>query len=122
MAILEKVQFEITTATGGAYTSAAVDVVPPVLLYAVEWIDGDLADGVDATVKSVNNSSGVDVTLLTLTNADNDAWYYPTVVENDNAGAALTSTRLPVVAGQLQLAVTSGGDAKVGKCIVYLMR
>jgi hypothetical protein len=88
-------------------------------LIAVQWIDGDLADGVDAVLKAVYTPSGVDTTLLTLTDANADAWYYPVTVENDNAGAALTTRTLQIIEGTLQLTVADGGDTKTGGCIVY---
>lgn len=88
-------------------------------LIAVQWIDGDLADGVDATLKAVNTPSGVDTTLLTLTDANDDAWYYPTVVEHDAAGAAQTTRTFQIIEGTLQLTVADGGDKKTGGCIVY---
>jgi hypothetical protein len=94
-------------------------------LFAVAWVDGDFTDGVDSVLSVVNTDSGVDYTLLTLTNADNDAMYYPRVVVHSEAGAALTGTSggdraMPVVVGQLKLAVTSGGASKTGGCIAYL--
>jgi hypothetical protein len=126
------VTFNITTATGGAYTSSATTVTGQpasgiYLLDAVKWVDGTLADGVDAVLSVTDTPGGADDTLLTLTNADNDAWYYPRADAHTTAGAALeegadktaTRTRL-VVHGTLKLAVTNGGDAKTGKCIVYL--
>lgn len=88
-------------------------------LIAVQWIDGDLADGVDATLKAVHTPSGVDTTLLTLTDANDDAWYYPTVVEHDNAGAAQTTRTFQIIEGTLQLTIADGGDTKTGGCIVY---
>lgn len=124
------VTFNITTATGGAYTSTddattvggQLSSVLPLLLHAVEWVDGTLTDGVDAVLSQINTPSGVDKTLLTLTNANDDAWYYPWVlaVKNDGSTASTDMYVEQVVSGQLKLAVTSGGDAKTGKCIVYL--
>lgn len=124
------VTFEITTATGGAYTStddattvkSQIAADGPYLLHAVEWVDGTLADGVDAVLSLINTPSGVDKTILTLTNADNDLWYYPwtLVSKNDGSTAATDFFAEQVVTGQLKLAVTNGGDAKTGKCLVYL--
>jgi hypothetical protein len=91
------------------------------VLVAVEWIDGDLADGVDAVLSCINTLGGVDQTLLTLTNANNDDWYYPRTAEHDQTGAPLTTTTPLIVNGDLQLAVTNGGDTKSGAAVIYLM-
>lgn len=95
-------------------------------LYAVEWIDGALVDGVDAVISVTNTDSGVDQTLLTLTNANNDAWYYPRYQVHDNAGAGVTYdgtneiyNAQAVLHGYLKLVVSSGGDTKAGGCVVY---
>ena len=122
------VKFSITTAADGSYTSAIatapgsdLDNLGPKLLYGVEWVDGTLADGVDAVLSVTNTPSGVDKTLLTLTNANDDAWYHPRGVEHDAAGAALTTRTLSVVYGTLKLVVTSGGNVTSGACWVYLL-
>lgn len=122
---LEQVKLYGTTAADGSLTvQSAVNVLGE--LVAVEWIDGDLADGVDSVLSCVRNDNAADVTLLTLTNANADAWYYPAAPVHDNAGAAVTFdgsneiyTR-QVVNGQLKLVVSSGGDTKSGGCIVYV--
>ena len=93
-------------------------------LEAVEWIDGDFANGVDAVISAYNTNSGTDNTLLTLTNADNDAWYYPRALVHDAAGAALTGSsggdrNLAMINGLPRLVVSSGGDKKTGGCILY---
>lgn len=93
-------------------------------LIAVEWIDGSLADGVDAVISCVNTSSGVNQTLLTLTNANDDAWYYPRALVHDATGTALTGTaggdrEMLIMNGTPRLAITSGGNAKTGGCILY---
>lgn len=95
------------------------------MLQAVEWVDGDLADGVDAVLSVTTNQSGVDYTLLTLTNANNDAWYYPRAAAHDNAGAGVTYDGTNeiyvnmVIAGTLKLVISSGGDTKTGGVVVY---
>ena len=113
-----------TTDSGGDLTVTA-DI--PVIgeLAAVQWIDGDLADGVDAVLSMVQGDNAADTTLLTLTNANDDAWYYPQSPVTDNAGAAVTFDGTneiytqQVVNGYLKLVVSSGGDTKSGGCIVY---
>jgi hypothetical protein len=121
--MLKWVKLYGTTAAGGAVTVTAGSSVR-CLLHAVEWIDGDLADGVDAVLSVDRDDDAPDYTLLTLTNADNDAVYYPRVIIHSETGAALTGTSggdraKPVINGTLKLAITSGGDVKTGGAIVY---
>lgn len=98
------------------------------LLYMVEWIDGDLADGNDAvlSVQSVAGESAAATTLLTLTNANSDARYYPRALTHDDTGTALTGTAggdrvAPVVSGVPRLVISSGGDTKTGGCVLYIV-
>lgn len=118
MAILSA-RLDVTTIANGTGSVTYALSNQNRLLYAVEWIDGTFDDGVDAALKCVETESGVDQTLLTLTNANNDAWYYPRTTEDDEAGAALTTRGMLVVNGDLKLEVTNGGNAKTGGCIVY---
>ena len=112
-----------TTSTAGA---ATINDTKAILgrLYAVEWIDGTLSDGVDAVLTAQNTASAVAQTLLTLTDANDDDWYYPRDVVHDLAGSALTGTsggdrEKPVINGVLRLVIASGGSEKTGGCIVY---
>lgn len=96
-------------------------------LEAVEWVDGTLDDGVDATLSVTETPSGVDQTLLTLTNANDDAWSRPRHVVHSETGTALTGTSggdraRPIINGKLKLVIASGGNAKTGGCIVYYER
>jgi hypothetical protein len=94
----------------------------PHLLYAVEWVDTDFDAGVDAVLSVTNTPSGIDKTLLTLTNADAEAWHYPwaLAVKNDGSTAATDFFVPQVVDGTLKLVVSAGGNVKTGKCLVYL--
>jgi hypothetical protein len=114
-----------TTSTAGAATINDTKAILG-LLYAVEFIDGDLSDGGGSVLTAQNTGSDVANTLLTLANplSNADAWFYPRTLVNDQAGAALTGTNggdrdLPVINGVLRLAITSGGSEKTGGCIVY---
>ena len=121
---LKSVRLYGTTAAGG---SVNIDDTKAThgRLYAVEWIDGDLSDGVGAVLSARLTNSGVDHTLLTLTAANDDAWYMPRHVIHDETGTIITydGTRevheMPVINGTLRLAITSGGDLKSGGCIVH---
>jgi len=120
---LHELRLSGTCDSDGALTVAATT---PVFGYleAVEWIDGDFANGVDAVISAYNTGSAVDNTLLTLTNADDDAMYYPRALVHSEAGAALTGSSggdraLPMINGVPRLVVSSGGDKKTGGCILY---
>jgi hypothetical protein len=90
------------------------------LLYAVEWVDGAFSDGVDAVLSVTRTASGVDQTLNTLANANDDGWYHPSRQGHDLAGALVTGVyELPVINGRLKLVVSSGGATVAGGCIVH---
>ena len=117
---IRNIRLNVTTASNGSGTATAETAVTG-YLKMVDWIDGTFADGVDAVLSTTLTSSGTDTTLLTLTNADNDAVYYPRRVVDTTAGAAATGIYgCFLVDGYLKLAVTGGGDAKTGGCVVYV--
>jgi len=115
------IKLDITTIADGSVTVTVGLNSAPRAVYAVEWAVGTLATGVDAVISATGTTSGVDATLLTLTNADANATYYPRVLESDNAGAALTTRTYPIADGDLKVVVTSGGNAKTGAVVVYLL-
>lgn len=117
MKTLSDLRIDFTTAAGGGVTVTG-DVLKG-LLYAIEWIDGDLADGVDAVFSTILTGSGVDQTLLTLTNANDDDWYYPRATTHDEAGAENIGMDYLILNGTVQVAVTSGGDTKTGGCVIW---
>jgi hypothetical protein len=46
--------------------------------------------------------------------------YYPRVAAHDNAGAAQKAIdQFPLIDGTPKLAITSGGSAKTGGCVIY---
>lgn len=89
------------------------------LLWEVAWVDGDLADGVDAVLSVINYPDVPSRTLLTLTDANDDAWHRPREVEQDDAGSDATNRVPVVIAGTLQLVISSGGDTKTGGMVIY---
>ncbi len=113
-----------TTTAGGALTKTA-NVSVRGMLKSIEWIDGDFDNGVDAVLSLVRDDDAADITLLTLTNADNDAIYNPRYIAHDATGTAVTydgTNEIYVeqfLNGTLKLVVASGGNAKTGGCIVY---
>jgi len=114
-----------TTETDGSLTvNATKSVLGKVI--AVEWIDGDLVDSVDAVISFQTRASGVAITLLTLTAANDDKMYYPRTPSMDTAGADVTYDGTNeiyepfFVTGTARLVVADGGSAKSGGCIIYI--
>lgn len=93
-------------------------------LYAVEWVVGTFATGVDAVLSEQSRIGGVARTLLTLTDANANAIYYPRYLVHGETGTALTGTSggdrvMAYLMGVPRLVVAQGGDAKTGSCIVW---
>ena len=96
------------------------------LLFAVDIVDGTLADDFDITL-TYASQQGVTKTLLTLTDLTADATYYPREQVHGNTGSGLTydGTRLletmPLVAGTVTATTADGGNAKSGAVILYVL-
>lgn len=122
--MLKSIKLYGTTAADGSLTVTA-NTQARGLLKSVEWIDGDLADGIDVVLSCVRDDNAADITLLTLTDANTDAVYNPRYPAHDAAGAAVTydgTNEIYVeqfVNGYLKLVVADGGNAKSGGMIVY---
>ena len=96
------------------------------LLYAVQWIDGTLADNNTAVLSTINSEGAETVLTLGAGEGDADVKYYPRALACDAAATALTGTAggdrvMPVVFGGLQLVIAVGGVSKSGGCIVYVL-
>lgn len=116
---LETLKLYGITASDGTLT---VDADEPITgtLYAVQWIDGSFADGVDAVLSCAGDVTN---TILTLTNANDDKLYFPRLLVQDNAGADVAGQyTYPLLSGKPKLAVTSGGDTRNGGCVLYYRR
>jgi hypothetical protein len=113
--------FNITTDGSGDDTILGEGVVTG-WLYKVEWVDGDLADGVDAVLSVTGTPDSVDETIATGTNLNDDATYYTlatysAIVWNAGGGFAY-----PLLNGQPKLVVSSGGDEKSGAMRIWWFR
>jgi hypothetical protein len=101
-----------TTISAGTVTvTSETDVIG--YINRITWLDGTLADGVDAVLTLIANPNmGVDETLFTITNGNDDAVYYP--------GDGVSTWPYQLIAGKLSLAITSGGSVLTGGMVVYI--
>lgn len=110
-----------TTNAGGAATELGKVVYGK--LYAVEYQPGTTDTG--ATIVLTCEGIGSKPLLTKASAGTAITWFYPRDLVHAVAdGAALTGTAggdraLPILAGVLKVAVTSGGNVKSGKVIVY---
>ena len=107
-----------TDGSGDATITSSVKVTG--LLHAVEWTDGDLATGVDFVLSQVRDNDAVDITLLSISDANADAIYYPRYATCKNDGSALTEYDRAFINGKLKLVIDDGGDSKSGGTTVYV--
>jgi len=91
-------------------------------LYGVKWLLGTASSGaVDVTVEVVNSDGAS--TLVTITNAAGNAFYYPRHLVHSEAAAALTGTAggdraQPLVVGNVKVTVAQAGSG--GACAVVV--
>ena len=98
-----------TTGSAGSATGSGILTVPYAELLAL-YVDyhADAPATTDLTISSPGNPASV--TLLTLTNVNNDGWYYPKVQQQDSSGSAVSGGYShPLVHGSL-LASLAGCD------------
>lgn len=114
---------QVNASGAGTFTSEG-----PVfgLLYAVQWVDGTLADNNTAVLSAINSEAAATLLTLSAGEGDADVMYYPRALMCDAACTALTGSAggdraLPLVAGRLQLVIASGGVSTLGGCICYVM-
>jgi len=119
--MLRDVILTATTNSSGDKTLKSPDQVAG-LLIGIEWVVGTFDTGVDATITLQDTPSGVARTLLTLTNANANAFYNVRADEHDSTGTAITGGKCyPLIVGKPQVVVASGGNTKTGSVILYYM-
>lgn len=120
---IRSISLQGTTDSGGDLTVNG-DTQIRGYLERVDWIDGTLVDGNDAVISVQDTPNGTAQTLMTLTDANADAVYYPRTLMQGETGADLTGsaggdrTRYLVI-GVPRLVVADGGNTKDGGCILY---
>jgi len=114
---IHDMKLTITTDGAGAATVTGEDSVVG-FLYLVVWVDGTLADGVDAVLSQSSMPEGVDETILTLTNANEDKSFYALTSETEAVWVTKNFT-YPLLRGVPKLVVSSGGATVAGACHLY---
>ena len=108
-----------TTNTAGALMVSASESLHG-LLYAVQLVDGALADGVDITLTCEQES--LSIPLLTKADFNTDQIVYPRVAEALNTnGSALTTYSMPLINGVPKMVLAAGGATAAGGCILYIV-
>jgi hypothetical protein len=120
---------KLTVTTDGSGDGTATSNAIQGTLYAVQWIDGDFANGVDGTFTVTGTDAAVDYTILTLTDANDDAMYYPREQLQTSAGAGATYDGTneiygvePPIVGKVKLTVAQGGATKTGGAVLFIRR
>jgi len=89
------------------------------LLVAVKYLDTSFAVGADIVI-SCQGADGVNTNLLTITNGDASAIYYPRVAAHTIAGVAETPVdQYQLLEGTPRMVVAAGGNGGVGGVILY---
>ena len=94
-------------------------------VYAVAWIDGDLANNNTAVLSTINHEAATTLLTLAAGEGDDDIVYYPRAVVHDAGATALTGTAggdrvMPIAIGNLQLVIAAGGSLKSGGCLIFI--
>jgi len=90
------------------------------IVYAVQLVDGDFADGVDITLTC--EQGDLSIPVLVKANFNSDQMVYPRVAEALNTdGSALATYAYPLANGYLKAVVAQGGVSKSGTFRVYVL-
>lgn len=116
---MEIVRLPFTTLADGTKTVTS-DIKIYGRLYAVQFVDGDLADGVDIVLTS--EAPEISIPLITKADFNTDSLYYPRALQHLNTdGTALTTHTMPLVAGNLKAVIAQGGDTKTGAVVCFII-
>ena len=114
----------ILTNGSGAATVTSTEAVNG-YVEKIRWVGSGFSATVDAVLTVTGTPEGVDETLLTLTDKDDDLTIYPRYAVQGDTGADLTLTTgsdafRALVVGKLKVVVAAGGDSLTGSMHVYI--
>lgn len=120
---IRRTTITVTGATGGSGTataSAISSVVVSGLIRGVHiaYTDSPPAGTTDVTIAEKNNSPAMSV--LTVTNAATDGWFFPNAQADNQAGADITNHGQPIAVADyinVTIAQANNGDG----CVVTLV-
>ncbi len=121
--MLRKVEIQVTTDALGAGNKT--EHLPLGMLYAVEYDKGTFDNGVAIDLDFIHAPGSADITtnILAAAAANTSQVYYPRLDSCKADGTALTANdTLPLAVGSAKLAVTSGGNAKTGRVVLYILQ
>ena len=116
---MKEIKLAVTTDGSGDGSATSTESVSGVL-YAVQLVDGDYADGVDVTITC--EQQDLSIPILVKANFNTDQMLYPRVVEVLNTdGSALGTNGHPLVNGYMKAVVAQGGATKSGSFYCYIV-
>ena len=119
-------QLKVTTSgSAGSASGSALKTVPKGRVLGIYLnYHGSAPNTTDVTVKADADSTGVppDLTILTKSNSNTDAWVYPKTQDHDNVGAAITGSYSdPVVHGGVISVAVAQSDALTDAVVIYVV-
>lgn len=115
---MKRLRYNITV-DGSGNGSQTQGVPGGGVLYAVQLIDGNYADGVDVTITS--ELEDLSHTIFAKNDWNSDQIAYPRVLQQlATDGANLTTHCEPLVFGSVKVTVAQGGNATSGSFILYI--
>ena len=93
-------------------------------LFAIAWVDGDLADNNTAVISTQDHEAAQTLMTTGAGEGDDDEIFYPRAIVHNEGADVLTGTaggdrEKMLMVGTPRLVITAGGDTKTGGCILY---
>jgi len=111
MAIIQRTIKVATTGSNASATGSAQESFPVGKLLACHYNFSGSAPGTTDTTLTKVGGDLTAVTILTLTNVNTDAWYFPMEQDDGNTGSAITGSYQPHVIHNGLLVAIAGADA-----------
>ncbi len=119
---IEKFEIKITTAGSAGSASGSGHAATPIgQLVAMHLNFTSQPSTTDVTVTAPGNPAAL--TLLTLTNVNTDAWYFPKTQDHDNTGAGITGSYSdPLLHQGVDISVAQGDAVSDGLIATLYVR